>query len=197
MRPVISEKGRKGRALSAKSRQCPAWTSQPSATARSRSSVNRRVLPTPASPARRTAERSVADAEMPSVEHSCSSSASRPTNSDVMWSILSGTTDIDISVDPVLLVGGRAGPVPLDTTAPLAVPDRLELVPRPLGAVVVLRLEEEEVVHHDHSFGWSRWLTCRDSLPEVGPDIGTVPYLGGRGTSDDGGDGSSYLRPGR
>jgi hypothetical protein len=30
------------------------------------------------------------------VEHSCSSSASRPTSSDVMWSIMSGTVDTDI-----------------------------------------------------------------------------------------------------
>src|SRR3954451_3487259 len=152
MRPVISEKGRKGRALSAKSRQCPAWTSQPSATARSRSSVNRRVLPTPASPARRTAERSVAEAEMPSVEHSCSSSASRPTNSDVMWSILSGTTDTDISVDPVLLVGGPLRPVPLEAATPLAVTDRLELRSRASGVVLELGLEEIQVVHDSGPF---------------------------------------------
>ena len=78
---------------------------------------------------------------------SCSSSASRPTNSDVMWSILSRTTDTDISVDPVLLVGGRIGPVPLEATTPLAVPDRLQLRPRALGVVLELRLEEEQVVH--------------------------------------------------
>src|SRR4029078_5922849 len=100
------------------------------------------VLPTPASPARRTAERSVAESEMPSVEHSCSSSASRPTKSDVMWSILSRTTDIDISVDPVLLVGGRTRPGQ-EAAAPLAVPNGPELLPRTLGAVAVLRLEEE------------------------------------------------------
>src|SRR4051794_8455357 len=156
MRPVISEKGRKGRALSAKSRQCPAWTSQPSATLRSRSSVNRRVLPTPASPARRTADRAGPDpasrTEMPSAEHNCSSSASRPTNSDVMWSILSGTTDTDISVDPVLLVGGPCGPVPLEATTPLAVADRLQLVSRPRGVVLELRLEEKQVVHGSDPF---------------------------------------------
>ena len=61
-------------------------------------------------PIRSWAGRAVPDAEMPSVEQRCSSSASRPTSSDVMWSILSWTTDADISVDPVLLVGDRAAP---------------------------------------------------------------------------------------
>ena len=116
------------------------------------------------------------DAEMPSVEHRCSSSASRPINSDVMWSILSGTTDIDISVDPVLLVGGRRRPVPLEATAPLAVADRLELLPRARLAWYWYSGSRRKRSFIMSVPSWFLWLTCRDSLPEVGPDIGTVPY---------------------
>jgi hypothetical protein len=69
-----------------------------------------------------------------------------------MWSILSGTTDTDISVDPVLLVGGPLRPVPLEATTPLAVADRPELRPGTSGAVLELGLEEIQVVHDSGPF---------------------------------------------